>query len=162
MANNAIILYNKYINGKIYKITSCIDPSLIYVSSTCLSLGSRLAIHKCGYRRCISNVGTYIKAYDLFKLGKIKMELITSCPSTSKNYLEKIENIFINNIKCVNKNNAGFAKDKRDYYKNYYKNYYILHRQHILDSALKYYYNNKEKCLIQNRNRYRNTIKKNN
>ena len=89
MANNAIIPYNKYINGKIYKITSCIDPSLIYVGSTCLSLGSRLAIHKCGYRRYISNVGTYIKAYDLFKLGKIKMELIPSCPSTFKNYLEK-------------------------------------------------------------------------
>jgi hypothetical protein len=134
-----IIPYNKYINGIIYTITSVVNPNLIYIGSTNLDIKQRLFIHKCGYRRYINKIGNYITAYDSFKLGNIKIEILLKCPCSNRRELEKIEGLIIASRPCINKNVAG-GKSNKDATRLYLKNYYKKHREELIRNNLRYYY----------------------
>jgi hypothetical protein len=141
-----IIPYNKYINGVIYTITSVVNPNLIYIGSTNLDIKQRLFIHKCGYRRYINKIGNYITAYDLFKLGNIKMEMLLKCPCSNRRELDKIEGLIIASRSCINKNVAGGKSKNKDAMRSYFKDYYKQHREDLIKNNLRYYYNNRERC----------------
>ena len=140
-----IIPHNKYINGIIYTITSVVNPNLIYIGSTNLDIKQRLFIHKCWYRRYINKIGNYITAYDLFKLGNIKIEILLKCPCSTRRELEKIEGLIIASRPCIHKNVAA-GKSNKDATRLYLKNYYKKHREELIRNNLRYYYNNRERC----------------
>jgi hypothetical protein len=85
-----------YSKGKIYRLT-CDDPDLIYYGSTVLTLPRRLAKHKC-HKNCSSK--------KLFEVGGVEIELVLECSCETKRELEEVEQTFIDNDECINKQRA--------------------------------------------------------
>ncbi len=96
----------------IYKIYCIIDINgLKYVGSTNRLLKYRLTQHKYHKKhneKCVSK---------LLDLDNCEIILLCECVECDRN---KIEQYFIDNIKCVNKNNA--LHNRKQYDKQYYEN----------------------------------------
>jgi GIY-YIG catalytic domain len=95
---------SKYLQGKIYKLTS-IHTNEIYVGSTCYKyLSQRLKIHKYDY---INKPEHNVSCYKLFKLGDVKIELIENYPCNSSQELCMREQYWLETLSnCVNMHNA--------------------------------------------------------
>jgi len=95
---------SKYLQGKIYKLTS-IHTDEIYIGSTCQRyLSNRLRCHRYDY---INKLKNNISSSKLFKLGNVKIELIELYPCNSRKELLIREQYWINiSPNCININNA--------------------------------------------------------
>jgi len=129
---------NKYLNGKIYKITNNLNND-IYIGSTCQNLKQRFQCHIRRYKQFINNKTNKLTVFDLFiKYGvnNCKIELIELYNCNSKNELELKEGYYIKNNNCVNKYIAGRSKqqyriDNKEKIKNNKKIYYIKNKDII-------------------------------
>jgi hypothetical protein len=113
---------NKYINGKIYKITDN-AYSECYIGSTLEILSRRMASHRSGYKRFQENKPvSYTCVYDIFikyGLENCKIELIELVPCNTLMELRQKEGYYIKNSECVNKYIPGrsrqeYAIDNKD------------------------------------------------
>lgn len=104
---------NKYINGKIYKITSKYTIK-IYIGSTCSSLRERLIKHLKGYRAFQQDKDNYVSSYDIIDTGNIEKDdyiqiiELEAYPCNSNYQLRCKEDEYIEKYRdiCVNKNRA--------------------------------------------------------
>ena len=135
-----------YKNGKIYKITNCIDDE-VYIGSTCTTLTKRWYEHKksCAYKP--------FKIYEhMNKLGieKFSISLVENYPCTNKTELFRREGEVTKEQGTLNSKIAGrtkneWAEDNKDHLDNYRKNWYEEHKDNNLEYAKEYRENNKDK-----------------
>ena len=103
-----------YINGTIYMIIYCLDPSIIYVGSTFDKLKYRWQNHKTGYKQYLKEKNSefaiypYFKQYGMenFKMIKIKDYIVYAENKKDHKHLSVYEQLWINKLKCVNKVSA--------------------------------------------------------
>jgi hypothetical protein len=141
----------KYVEGKIYKITSQMTNK-IYIGSTCQSLYMRFNGHKTEIKT------KNISSSEILQYGDAKIELIEAFPCNSRKELEKREGYYIKencNI-VVNKSVAGRT----------YAEYYVDKFSEISVKRSEFYKNNKDKILetvtkyrIENRDKINEKIK---
>lgn len=145
------------LNGKIYKLVSLNDPSLVYYGSTIQSLKKRKSSHyyqyKSGKIMCTSS--------KLFELGDVEIYLVENFPCENRKQLRRKEGEYILNNKCVNVCVPGRTRSETlsAYYqknKSYYQNYYSKNSDYYKN----YYIKNKVKCEECNVYLYRNYVKK--
>jgi hypothetical protein len=161
--------YNRYNNGKIYKLISP-NTTKIYVGSTCKKyLSQRLTTHKGHYNFWLKNNKGYMASYELFKLGNVEIVLLESVNCNSKDELLKKEREYIEKYKdiLININQRPIiTKDERKQYrkqhtednieeiKQYKKEHYEKNKEeinerrgkiHICNCGTKYTHRNKSR-----------------
>ena len=91
-----------YANGKIYAIYNYIDPSLIYVGSTCQSLGKRLSKHRRDVNSKKSQtIPLYIKMREIGK-EHFYIELLEEYPCENTDQLRAREGYYIRDLGTLN------------------------------------------------------------
>ena len=112
--------YNKYQNGKIYKIVS-INSDRYYIGSTYLPLNIRLNKHKTAYKRFLNGkIKDYCKSFDMLRLGDYSIILLELYPCNNKKELRAREGEYIRLYRdsIVNKNIPG--RTNQEYSQQYY------------------------------------------
>jgi hypothetical protein len=155
-----------YQNGKIYKITNCIDDE-VYIGSTCQPLTKRFSWHK--YRINIEryqNIKVYKHINDL-GFDKFSISLVENYPCTNKTELRRREGEFIKEQGTLNDRIAGrttkeyfednkeqiaefkqkWNKNNKEKTKEYMKEYRKDNKEKLAEKKKEYYENNKEKIL---------------
>ena len=135
-----------YKNGKIYKLVTDKDPSLVYIGSTTSTLSRRKSGHKNNFIRWQSSgCGNYVTSFDVFKCdNNPTIVLIERCTCSTKEELLKRERYWIERLTCVNKNIPGrtdteYWKDNREKYLAKKKRHYNKHKdQYLKKSQQKY------------------------
>lgn len=97
---------NKFLNGKIYSITS---PSSLncYIGSTIATINRRFIQHRSSYKFYLLDEYNYVSSFELIKFGDSLITLLEAYPCNSKLELHNREQWHIlNTINCINKNNA--------------------------------------------------------
>lgn len=90
--------------GKVYKI---VGNDLLYVGSTTkLLLCQRFSEHKNRYKHWLNGKGSYISSFKCLVDTNCYIELLELCPCDSNDELRRCENKWIQELNCVNKNNA--------------------------------------------------------
>ena len=108
---------NKYLDGKIYSLSSYSRPDLVYIGSTCKTLNRRLREHK--YKFNSFNKGTYKKnlsSFEIIKLGDYHIDLIENFPCENRIQLHARETYFIRTMVCVNKKVSYLTEEERKEY----------------------------------------------
>jgi hypothetical protein len=113
--------YNK---GKIYKIISLNDDSLVYYGSTCQRLSKRLSGHKTKHIQYQKGKGDYVTSFKVFDAENVKIYLVEDCPCENKEQLHAREGYYIRNNECVNKCIPGRG------YKQYYQDNKEKHKKY--------------------------------
>ena len=119
-----------YNNGKLYRIYNPhIEESLEYVGSTTqLYLSTRMAIHRCGYKRKREKmIGGELSSYKLFDEYGVEnciIELLENYPCADRHELDRREGQFIQERNTVNKNFAG--RTEAEYNEIYHRQPHIL------------------------------------
>ena len=149
---------NIYNNGKIYKIISP-NSSKVYVGSTCNDLHKRLKAHIYSFKCWLKDNSkqTYLKSYELIKLGSVDIILLESVNCSSKEELLNKEKEWIEQLKedLINNNNPiRTDDDKKKYARKYMKGYYELHN----DKFKQYYQLNRDKRLEYQNNYYKKSL----
>ena len=134
--------------GRVYKIVHN-QSDLVYIGSTFNQLRFRFQQHKTK-GNCI--ISKYLKEY-----GKenFKIILIKKYNVIDREHLHAKEQLWINKLRCINKNNCiaflwkdiYFLKYNKKYYyenKEYFKEYREENKEHIKIQFKKYYQENKE------------------
>lgn len=148
--------FNKYQQGKIYKIISDLTDT-IYVGSTTSTLSARMAQHRRGYKHFINTGKGFITSYEILEIDPdCQIILIENYPCNSKDELRAHEryHIELNREICVNisipcrskkeYNEANKEKiAQRD--KEYRKEYRKANKEKIAQNKIEYYEANKEK-----------------
>ena len=111
---NLNIPYNKYHNGKIYKITD-VAYTECYIGSTVQPLCNRMAEHRKHYHRYKSaKKSVYVTSFQLFdKYGyeNCKIELIEYYVCANRDELQRREGYWIRQEEvCINKQIAGRSR----------------------------------------------------
>jgi len=167
-----------YQNSKIYTLRSYIRPDLIYVGSTVEQLSTRMAKHRCTYKRYKTGKGHYVTSFKLFdECADTYIELHENYPCANRETLCRREGEVIRTVECVNKRIEGRTKkeyytdhiektkkylikyrvDNKEYNAAYKKKYNIDNRKYIAQSDKQKYQKNKETILERNK---QNRIKK--
>jgi hypothetical protein len=151
-----------YQNGKIYKITNCIDNE-VYIGSTCTPLTKRWYEHKL---KCKYGVPYKIYQY-MTKIGidKFSISLIEDYPCTNKSELRRREGEFIKEQGTLNDNIAGrtdkeWKEDNHEQLLEKKKEWYQNNKEQILEKSKEYYQDNKEKMLEKYKEYYQNNKEK--
>jgi hypothetical protein len=126
-----------YSKGKIYRLT-CNDLDLVYYGSTIQTLEDRLAKHYNDYKayKDEKEYSNYCSSFKLIESGGLEIELVMEYSCNSKRELEEVEQTYIENDICVNRQRAYTTKQQRlednrildrkrnktEYRKNYNKN----------------------------------------
>ena len=140
-------------NPKIYALSSP-HTNLLYIGSTCMSLGLRLRNHQELYKQFIKGShNRKCSAFKLFELGfeDVRIETIDECEDICcKKALLKKERFWIENNNCVNKNipsRTALESSKAHYYNHIEekKQYYIDNREKRIQYAKDYIKANQEK-----------------
>jgi len=140
-------------NPKIYALSSP-HTNLLYIGSTCMSLGLRLRNHQQLYNQYIKgSTNRKCSAFKLFDLGfeDVRIETIDDCEDICcKKALLKKERFWIENNNCVNKNipsRTALESSKAHYYNHIEekKQYYIDNREKRIQYAKNYIKANQEK-----------------
>jgi len=149
--------------GYIYKIVDNTNDN-IYIGSTEDTLHNRLLQHKRNYTNYNKNNKNYTTSIDIIKNDDYKIELLETIEFSDKKDLRKLEQTYIENNECINKNNA-FATDelkikqkndsskkiyntsekRRIYKKNYNNEYYDTNKEYYSN----YYKNKTTKVLCE-------------
>ena len=106
--------------GRIYLLI-CNETGLQYVGSTTHSLKKRLKSHKDDYKRFLKGLHPNVTSFDVIRGGNYDIELIEEIEFENKQDLYDIENIYIENVDCVNKYKANTGLTKKEYDKEYRK-----------------------------------------
>ena len=124
-----------YNNSKIYKIESLNgEVGDIYIGSSKKQyLSSRLAEHKCLYKRWLDGKGnkcTSFKIFEKYGVDNVKIKLIENVNVNVKEELLNRESYFIQSLACINKNIPNRTKkewreDNKEVIKEYHKKYYL-------------------------------------
>ena len=142
---------NKYLNGKIYKITDN-AYSKCYYGSTCAKLCQRMARHRSqyrGFKNGTDHKRCTFELFDEFGVENCKIELVKLFPCSSKIQLEAEEGHYQKSNECINKCIAGNfnALGKNAYNKEYmkkritdnpeyYKNYYQANKEKYTNNKI--------------------------
>ena len=150
---------NKYINGKIYKITD-VGYNKCYIGSTCESLCKRLARHTSKYKVYLKGGITLTRSFDLFDeygVENCKIELIENFPCENKEELRKREGYYIQNTECINKYVAGRNRTFKEYYQDNKEQCNVQRREYKEKhkEELKLYY---QERFIKNKDRLNKSI----
>jgi hypothetical protein len=153
-------IINKYVNGKIYKITNNID-SICYIGSTTKELNIRMSKHISEYKVWLKNIVkySYITSYYLFNTYKIeqcKIELIENYTCLNKIELQAREGYYIKLLESVNKVIPGRSRLEsqiayRAKNKNKKAEYYIKNIDKITYKAAEYRSKNKDNAARYNK-----------
>ena len=93
-----------YTKSKLYSLRSHMTDK-IYIGSTTQALSARLRNHKLDLLKYNDNKYHYVTSFEIVKFDDCYIELIKSCPCSSKEELHKLEGEEIRNSKnAVNKN----------------------------------------------------------
>jgi len=93
-----------YSLGKIYKI---VGNGKVYVGSTTRPrLCERFAVHRCSFNRWKNEQSPYLTSFECVSDTKCYIELLETYPCNNKDELHRCENKWIQQLDCVNKNNA--------------------------------------------------------
>ena len=85
---------DKLINGCVYKITSKVNPEMVYYGST-KNFHKRMIQHKSDYKRYLNDRYSYLTLYDIFELGDYSQEIVKFYKGTTKkNYVILKRNLF--------------------------------------------------------------------
>jgi len=137
----------------VYKLYSIANPELIYIGSTGLDLQVRLAQHILIWDSFKRGLNTKrISSYQIIDSGEYGISELQVC-STEERF--KVEQKWIDSIKCVNHNSAytgieGNQKTKESW-RIYQRMHYKLNRDAHMARKLRYYNANKDKI----KNKYR-------
>lgn len=103
-----------YSKGKIYRLT-CDDLEKVYYGSTIQTLEKRLEKHYNDYSayKQNKNYAGYCSSFKLIEIGGLEIELVMDYPCNSKRELEEIEQIYIENDVCINRQRAFTTKSQR-------------------------------------------------
>jgi hypothetical protein len=127
---------SNYQQGKIYKIVSA-NTDKIYIGSTTKQyLSSRIAHHKCVYKKWLKGEHNKINSFDVLEFGDCKIILIESFPCNSKAELEAREYHHIKENKAFT-TNTHMPSRTRDMYE-------IEHKEHLKEKRAEWHKNNKE------------------
>jgi hypothetical protein len=136
-----------YQNGKIYKITNCIDDE-VYVGSTCQSLSKRYSKHK----DTICLKPHFYLYQHMVKLGidRFCITLIEDYPCSNKTELRQREGKFIREQGTLNQRVEGrtdkqFYQDNRDKIIEERRQYVQENKEKLKEKGKEYYQNNREK-----------------
>jgi len=142
-----------YSLGKIYKI---VGNGKVYIGSTTRPLLSqRLAKHKENYKYWKNDKYHYVSSFDCIDDSNCYIELIESCPCSSKDELLKCEGKWIRETECVNKIIHGFPKvQTKESKKEKNKEYYEANKEKLKEMSKEYYESNKEKHKEKCKNYY--------
>jgi hypothetical protein len=135
---------NKYNNSKIYKIV-CNESNNIYYGSTIQPLYKRINDHKKAYRRYLKDKFHYLTSFEIIKNNNFNIILVENINCNSKEELEKIERIYIDNNICINKYRPTRTK----------KEYCEEHKDHLNELQKIYYEENKETISNQRKEKYK-------
>jgi hypothetical protein len=119
----------------------------IYIGSTINALCNRKAIHKYHHKLYQNNIKAKCSSSDIFdKCNNIVIEAIETLENISREQLREIENKYILQYDCVNKNRAHNDDEyMKEYYRKHAKKYYYKHHETELAKKKAYYNANKEK-----------------
>ena len=120
-----------YTNGKIYKITNCVDNE-VYVGSTTQSLSRRFSKHKEDSKYRNNKVHSH---FDKIGIDNFCISLIEDYPCTTKSELLLREGHYIRELGTLNTIVSGRTQ----------KEYQQDNKEHILKRMKEYRENNKEK-----------------
>lgn len=137
-----------YQNGKIYKLVSNLTDK-IYIGSTTQSLSQRMGGHRKDYKNKYNIASSILVAY-----GDAKPILIKKYPCNSREELEAEERVYIEKIKCINKNiptrtKSEYYQDNKEHILEYQTSYYQDNKEHILEYQTTYKQVNKEQIRKQ-------------
>jgi hypothetical protein len=147
--------YNRYNNGKIYKLVSNHTDN-IYIGSTCKDrLCQRLARHKGNYKDWLKTGKNYTTSYELFKLGDVEIILLESVNCETKEQLLKKEREYIDRYKDINVNKA-IPITTNEEKKEWNKQYFQKNKEKITVRTYEYRANNKEQDKQYHKKYYEN------
>lgn len=123
--------------GSVYKIVHKTKPDILYIGSTTLSLEARLSRHIYNKARCI--ISKYITEYGI---DNFEIVLIKSYDVEDGKHLRAYEQLWMNRVKCINKNNAiNLSKINKNVIKNYNHELYLKN----INKKKQYYRDNADK-----------------
>jgi len=136
-------VFNKYINGKIYKITNS-NSDKIYIGSTINTLKQRLSSHKTPSSKLT------IKSLEIFKIdGDVNIELIEAFPCNCKDELHKRERYHIELNKDIVVNKCIPTRPKKECDKDY-----RIKNKDLLNAKKKIYYQQNKEHIIEQHKEY--------
>lgn len=132
--------------GRIYQILNN-DASIIYVGSTTDSLKKRWINHKSGAKGQLKGKYRNLSIYQHFNemgVDQFKLELIKEYDVVDVKHLRAIEQLWINKVKCINKQPCfmPISKKARD------KLYGDAHRAELNAKCMENYFANHEANLV--------------
>lgn len=160
-----------YNNGKIYKLVTDKDPSLVYIGSTTQKLNVRKSGHKKEYKRWTKQKAKNMTSFQIFKVDENpNIVLLENFPCSNKEELFAREREWIESNTCVNKvvpirgclerkqlaaeykHRPVVLQRRRELYKQNVEKHrehdkirYSKNKTEILKKRSQYYLNNKEK-----------------
>lgn len=146
--------------GKIYKIIHN-QSNICYVGSTFNTLRDRWKGHKNSFSKYLNTNSPNVSIFSCFKqygMENFKIVLIKEYEVIDRKHLEMYEQLWINKLKSINKNNS-FQIEKL-YYKSQGKKYYENNKEKILIYHQQYYKDNKEKIQEYKKSYKENNIEK--
>jgi hypothetical protein len=166
-----MLCYDNLLNGKIYIIKS-LNTTNVYIGSTCLTLATRLSLHKSKYKAYLNGKGCYLSSFKILECGNAYIELLEEIQCINNQLLLQKEGEYMNKINnVVNKNKAGVFVNSKDYKKDYNKNYYINNKDYLSskiececggryrrDCKYKHFHTNKHENYINSNQNIINTI----
>lgn len=102
--------------GRVYKIVNE-DESIIYVGATIQKLSTRFSMHKANYRRWIAQkAGCCAMVYYSFRdhgLESFRIELLEEIEFIDRRELLQLENRYISDLECCNRQNAYRSPEEK-------------------------------------------------
>ena len=153
--------------GRVYKIVHN-QSDLVYIGSTLNQLKYRWRDHKNSYKKWQNGKAGACAIYEYFDqygVDNFTCILIKEYKVADKKQLYALEQLWINKLRCVNKQ-CAFQPIKKERKKQYYKDnqqqiserkkqYYDVNQQKILEKNKQYYKDNQQKLLDQKKQYYK-------
>jgi predicted GIY-YIG superfamily endonuclease len=107
--------------GRVYQITNE-DETIRYVGSTTATLNRRFSQHKSAYKLWLAGKTNCCVIFHSFKehgIDAFAIELLEEIEITDKCELLQLENQYISDLDCINKNSAFTGLTREEYNKQY-------------------------------------------
>ena len=136
---------NRYEKAKVYKIWST-KGDKIYIGSTCKKyLSQRMVQHRTSYKIWKNTNEKFITScliFDEYGIENCFIELIESKICFTKDEVVQLENKYLRDLDCVNKNKLGrntseWRIDNKEHTSNYNKEYFIKNQEKIKERNCK-------------------------
>ena len=146
--------------GKVYKI---IGNGLLYVGSTTKLLCQRFSEHRRSYKSWLNYKGNYMSSFKCLIDPTCYIELLELCPCDGNDELRICENKWIQELNCVNQNNAVVIKTKaitkknqelNNYKSTFNKNQELNNSEAVSKQKQKYKQENIEEIIKKKSNKF--------